>query len=307
MLDASNPPGLFVAVGHDGLRMTSLDGAIWSNVAMGKEGEVYRGVAFGGGRFAAVGSYGGSNIFAGSSNGAAWETRTLDAKYSKYLRGIGYGSGGFLAVGGDPGTVGYSSPLLVRSGDGVNWTDYVPFPGKNILRRVAFGEGRFVGVGDRGRRAASTDGTTWVDAPEVRAIDTLVDVAFGGGVFVGVGLHGLRMSTRDGLAWTPRQVGEEGEHLNSVVWAGDRFVAVGMGATYESADGQAWTRRPNRDAPLTVAFGGGVFVGARWKGRLFRSTDAVGWEPVHKSDQHVEAIAFGLASAATSAEPPKGK
>lgn len=290
---APPPPGLFLAVGHDGLRMTSSDGSAWSNVATGKEGEVYRAACSGGGRFAAVGSYGGSNIFACSRDGVTWETRTLDAKYSKYLRGVGYGRSEFIAVGGDPGSVGSSSPLLVRSADGLNWGDYVPFSGKNILRRISFGDGRFVGVGDRGRRATSTDGRTWVDAAEVRAIDTLVDVAFGGGVFVGVGLHGLRMSTRDGLAWGHRESGEEGEHLNSVVWTGDRFVAVGAGATYFSTDGERWERRANRDAPLTVAYGGGVFVGARWRGRLLRSVDAVGWEPVHQSEHHVEAIAHG--------------
>ncbi len=251
MIDSShNSAGLFVAVGHDGLRLTSTDGANWSNVATGKEGEVYRGVCFGGGQFAAVGSYGGSNIFAGTRDGVAWETRTLDAKYSKYLRGVGYGRGEFLAVGGDPGSVGSSSPLLVRSSDGVNWGDYVPFSGKNILRRIAFGVGRFVGVGDRGRRATLTDGLTWFDMPEVKAIDTLVDVAFGGGVFVGVGLHGLRMSTRDGLKWSPRQVGEEGEHLNSVVWTGERFVAVGAGATYESARRRSLGPQAEQGRPL---------------------------------------------------------
>ncbi len=294
MPDPSNTPGLFVAVGHDGLRMSSADGSTWSHSATGKEGEVYRAACFGGGRFVAVGSYGGSNIFAGSRDGVAWESKTLDAKYSKYLRGVGYGRGEFLAVGGDPGSVGSSSPLLVRSADGINWSDYVAFSGKNILRRVASGDGRFVGVGDRGRRATSTDGREWVDAPDVKAIDTLVDITFGGGVFVGVGLHGLRMSTRDGLAWGHRQVGEEGEHLNSVVWTGDRFVAVGAGATYESPDGEHWSRKPNRDAPLTVAHGGGVFVGAHWKGRILRSSDAVEWKQVHRSEHHVEAITFGV-------------
>ena len=137
--------GLFVAVGHDGLRMTSTDGSTWSNVATGKEGEVYRAACFGNGRFAAVGSYGGRNIFAGSADGASWEPRTLDAKYSKYLRGMGFGRGEFLAVGGDPGSVGSSSPLLVRLTDGMTWGDYVALPGKHILRRLAFGDGRFVG------------------------------------------------------------------------------------------------------------------------------------------------------------------
>ena len=285
--------GRFVAVGHDGLRMTSTDGESWSNVQTGKEGEVYRAAAFGAGRFAAVGSYGGNNIFAGSRDGAVWESKSLDAKYSKYLRGVGFGLGEFFALGGDPGTVASSSPLMVHSADGVAWSDYVELSGKHILRRLAFGDGRFVAVGDRGRRATSADGRVWADLPDVKAIDTLVDVAFGGGVFVGVGLHGLRMSTRDGRSWDHRQVGEEGEHLNSVVWTGDRFVAVGAGATYRSSDGERWSRTPNRDAPLVVAYGSGVFVGAHWKGRIFRSTDAIDWRIVHKSEHHVEAIVFG--------------
>jgi hypothetical protein len=289
----ADPPALFVAVGHNGLRIASENGTDWKHQQSGKEGETYRAAAFGNGRFVAVGSYGGGNIFASTRDGITWETRTKDGKYSKYVRGLGFGNGQFLGIGGDPGSVGSSSPFVLRSADGVTWDDYTNIPGKHILRRVAFGNKLFAGVGDRGRRAASPDGTNWTDAPDAKAIDTLVDVAFGNGVFVGVGLHGLRMSTRDGLAWGHRQVGEEGEHLNSVVWTGDRFVAVGAGATYESADGRDWSRRPNRDAPLAVAYGGGVFVGSRWKGRILRSTDSVEWVPAFKSDRHVEAIAFG--------------
>jgi hypothetical protein len=42
-----------------------------------------------------------------------------------------------------------------------------------------------------------------------------------------------------------------------------------------------------------VCHGHGVFVGTMWKGRLLRSRDAVGWTTVHKSEHHVEAVAFG--------------
>ncbi len=162
-----------------------------------------------------------------------------------------------------------------------------------MVRRVTFGNKLFVAVGDRGRRAASPDGRTWKDAPEVRAIDTLVDVAFGNGIFVGVGLHGLRMVTSDGLKWTDRQTGDEGEHLNSIVWAKDRFVAVGVGATFTSSDGLKWERSANADAPISMVYGAGVFVGPRWKGRLVRSTDGTKREEVHKAEQHIEAVAFG--------------
>ena len=138
-----------------------------------------------------------------------------------------------------------------------------------------------------------TDGQFGNAAPDLKATDTLVDVAFGAGKFVGVGLHGLRSVTEDGLKWTQRFPGEEGEHLNSILWTGDRFVAVGQGATYSSPDGLEWTRKENKDAPLAAAYGGGVFVGTNYKGKILRSTDALEWTQVYKAEYHFEAVAWG--------------
>ena len=126
-----------------------------------------------------------------------------------------------------------------------------------------------------------------------KPIDTLADVAFGAGKFVGVGLNGLRMSSEDGLTWSAPQRGEEGEHLNTVIWTGDKFAAIGFGATFFSSDGAQWTRQPNQNAPLTAAFGGGTYVGTQWKGRILISKDAVSWKEIYKAGQHVEALCFG--------------
>lgn len=284
---------LFLAVGHNGLRLTSPDGLTWSAPQLGKEGETYRAVAVGAGRGVCIGSYGSGNLFAATRDGSAWKTEFKDGKYSRYVRGLSFGNGTFLAVGGDPGAVGVGRPFVLTSRDAEKWEGPTDITGKFILRRVAHGNKTFVGVGDRGRRAASVDGLDWKDTPEVKASNTLIDVAFGNGVFVGVGLHGLRLVTTDGLKWTDRQVGEEGEHLNAIVWADKRFVAVGAGATYFSPDGLKWERQPNSNAPLGVAFGNGVFVGPLWKGRLMQSPDAVAWKEVQHCEQHVEAVAFG--------------
>jgi hypothetical protein len=284
---------LFLAAGHNGLRLTSPDGKTWSEPALGKEGETYRCAAAGNGCLAVVGSYGGSNVFASTSSGTAWKTSIKDAQYSRYIRGLGFGNGSFLALGGDPGSVGLARPFVFLSPDGEKWDGPHEISGKYMVRRVAHGNKQFVAVGDRGRRAASPDGRTWTDAPEVKAIDTLVDVAYGNGVFVGVGLHGLRMLTTDGVKWTDRQTGEEGEHLNSLVWAKDRFVAMGVGATFTSSDGVKWERSTNENAPVTMAYGAGVFIGPRWKGRLVRSTDGIKWDEVYKGEQHIETVAFG--------------
>jgi hypothetical protein len=182
---------------------------------------------------------------------------------------------------------------MVQSTDGAEWSaNEKTTPDKVNLYRIAYDGTRFVGVGQRGRRSTSLDGVHWEDAPGAKALDTLVDVTWGNGAFVGVGLHGLRMSTRDGKTWTQPQRGPEGEHLNSVVWTGKVFAAIGAGATYFSADGEKWERKPNKNAPVCATFGDGVFVGARWKGRILRSIDGIEWNEILKMANHVESVAF---------------
>lgn len=284
--------GLFVAIGQHCLRMSSPDGLTWKVGAVGKEGETLRAVAFGNGVFAAVGGYGwGDQLMGVSRDGVEWQI-TPKQKQTNY-RTILFGKDKFFAFTGDPGSVGDAKPVVATSPDGIEWTGPQRISGNWMLRRVAFGNNLYVGVGDRGRRSVSPDGLEWKDAAGVKAIDTLIDIAYGNGTFVGVGLHGLRMSTKDGLEWSSPERGLEGEHLNAVVWAKDRFVAVGAGATMISTDGLKWDRVPNQDAPLSCVYGNGVFLGANWKGRLMRSTDGIAWMQVHKCEQHVEGLAFG--------------
>ena len=227
-------------------------------------------------------------------DGKSWKTAKHEAKYVNYVRCLTIGPDQFLGIAGDAGGGGIPGMCKVTtSTDGIKWSEPTSIDGKSMLRRAVYGKDRYVGVGDFGRRAMSLDGKKWQDSPGSKALDTLVDVAYGNDVFVGVGLHGLRMRSKDGLEWTDRQKGEEGEHLNSVIWTGDRFVAIGQGATYFSKDGADWTRTPNEDAPKDATYGNGVFVGAKWRGRLLVSRDAVKWTESLKSEQPIEAIAFG--------------
>lgn len=286
-------PALFIAVGQDGLRLISENGTDWVRPQTGKEGETYRCCVYGLGRWVAVGSYGGENIAAVTTDGTKWETAKKAANYVRYFRGLGFDGKQFVGIGGDPGSVGASKPFYCTSTTGLQWTDFTELGGKHIIRRLAFGQGLTVGVGDRGRRVVAKDLTKWEDAPEAKAIETLVDIAFGNGKFVGVGLHGLRMASEDGVTWSAKQTGEEGEHLNSVVWTGKQFVAVGSGATYFSADGAKWEKKANQDAPANCCFGGGLFAGTGWKGRILISQDALAWREVYKNEKHLEAICWG--------------
>ena len=49
----------FIAVGENGLRCFSSDGRAWSNIQLGKDGQVYRTAAFGDGRCVVAAHFGG--------------------------------------------------------------------------------------------------------------------------------------------------------------------------------------------------------------------------------------------------------
>lgn len=286
-------PAIYVAVGHYGVRLRSVDGQTWTDRAIGKEGEVFRAAAIGNGRAVAVGSFGGDNIMIASTDAVSWKQTKQDAKYAHYLRGLAFGREQFLGLGGDPGSVGNSKPFQMTSTDGQTWSAPTEILGKHILRRAVYGADRFAAVGDRGMRATTTDFKTWTVKSAPKATETFIDIAFGNSVFVGVGLHGLRMSSPDGLSWTDLAKGEEGEHLNTIVWAKSQFVAIGAGATYTSPDGKRWQRHPTTLAPTVAVYGSAGFVGSHWKGRILFSPDAISWREVHADEHHISAVAWG--------------
>src|SRR6185503_9520187 len=103
--------------------VVSENGADGKNLQLGKEGEVYLALAFGAGCRGAGGNCGGSNLYGATRDGASWQLSSKDGQYRYFLRALVFGDGGFLGIGGDPGAVGSSSPFVVRSADGLAWTD----------------------------------------------------------------------------------------------------------------------------------------------------------------------------------------
>jgi hypothetical protein len=285
---------VFVAAGEDGVRALSADGKTWSHRQTGKDGETFISAAFGLDCCALFGRYGGDNHFAMTKDGVAWQQAKQDAQYAFFVRGGVFYEKRFLGYGGESG--GGGKMFVVVSTDGIKWDPPKPVAGKHLLRCFAQGNGLLVAVGDYGRRAVSRDGIEWKDTPDYRPADSLINIAFGNGQFVGGGLHGLRMRSADGLVWKNRIVGEEGEHINAMIWDGKQFVGIGQGATYMSADAVHWERIPNFNAPTTATWGGGVYVGSLWPGRLLVSTDAIHWTDTARLPQHIEALGHGTLS-----------
>jgi len=190
--------------------------------------------------------------------------------------------------------IGALAIALVQAAPREPWLSATPLSANN-LRGIAFGDGRFVVVGDQGTILTSTDGANWIArTPGTNQVD-LYAVAFGAQGFVAVG--GTRESdsqpvacgSPDGLSWTPRDMGALrltwGNWLQAVTFGGGQYVAVGGNYTTNtvqtSPDGVVWTMRDSHLSntgltPLScVAYGNGTFVAAgAW---LSTSPDGITW------------------------------
>jgi hypothetical protein len=170
--------GLFVAVREESSAppqsavLTSADGRGWVTHELGSQDGLV-GVAFGIGRFVALGSFG-TNLI--SADGMNW-TRVLSGTDAS-LNAIAYGGHQFVAVG----------DAVLTSPDGISWSQRdstKDFP----LQDVAYRAGQFVAVGNSGSILTSADGISW----QRRSSGTnrnLWGVAYGGGHFVAVGDYG---------------------------------------------------------------------------------------------------------------------
>ena len=297
---AEDVRGLFVAVGYGGRRMSSRDGRTWENerrwseVAADDDSVLFN-VAFGLGRFVAVGGGAAKGRIVTTRDGKEW--RELPALRGRVAT-IVFGSGRFIA--------GHDAELL-WSADGEKFEpgEKLDWKGSVHARRAAWGDGeagpRCVIIGDidlwetRQRvswRASTEDGTRYTS----RALDTppARDVAYGSGHWVVVGADGLIESSHDGQTWQRREA-EPGQDFSRVVWTGTRFLVSGGKVAWSSADGLAWAKKP-RGIPCSLAWAreGVLGLGFSWGGNIHATADFAEWKKLPlPPGPSFEAVAFG--------------
>jgi hypothetical protein len=262
----------FVAVGSSSAVLTSTDAMNWSPQS-GGSGDVWlNSIAYGQGRFVAVGSGLDGHIvnFMTSSNGLVWGQGT---GWLGEFYGITYGDGEFVVV---------SEGGIEWSADGVDWDLYLnaAHPSTNFLRSITYANGQFVAVGDSGTIVTSVDATNWVQAESGMAIG-LNGIASGRGVLVAVGgdpLYQLAegvviLTSTNGVDWVQRQRGTT-NGLSAVAYGSGQFVAVGaFGTILSSADGINWIERQSgtQDDLRGVTYGNGHFVAVGENGTILES------------------------------------
>ena len=297
---AQEPRGIFVAVGEGGRRMSSPDGRQWENATRWAAGEAdaddaLHDVAFGLGRFIAVGGGAARGRILSTRDGQAW--RELPA-----VRG----SVGTIVFGGGRFIAGHGGELL-WSADGEKFVagEKLDWPGTARALRAAWGDGEggprcvLVGELDPGAgqpreswRASTADGTRYTSHD--RGTRPARDVAYGAGHWVVVGPDGMIESSIDGQNWQPRTA-EAGQDFERVVWTGTRFLVSGGKAAWSSQDGETWAK-VSQPIPGRLAWALEEVLGISFSpgGNIHVSTDLAVWRqlPIPPGAPFA-AVAFG--------------
>lgn len=244
------------------------------------------GMAFGAGRFIAVGYAGKVQT---STDGVQWSSPgTIPGWNGGGMRWTSYQNGLFLTVGQTQ--IGYS-------GDGLNWgTTPIAYGSWNGF---AYGNGIYVAVdaSPNGLTAYSSSGTSgWTTKANG---GRYTQVAFGAGKFIAnsfVASTKLGVTT-DGVNWSTINNPLPGANNGGINYVNGRFILVQGAQFATSTDGVTWSTGSlpvdfNNGYPY-IAYGGGSYVILGEGTRLVTSTDGVNWSAATPPNQNWSGIAYG--------------
>lgn len=215
------------------------------------------------------------------------QVRASDAGSYTFIASNSYGSITSLTV----------SLAVTPGGPLDHWTQRSPLPQNDALLKVAYIDGRFLAVGDRGAMISSPDGTNWF-SQRLQSEINLTGLTRDGSRFITVGGRSL-LTSMNGLNWSAA-INRTDLALQAVAFANGRFVAVGGGSILTYTDALGW-----RDVILPsliprqfrdVAFGNGcwIAVGASqgYFQPVWRSIDGINWSPVPGMTADFESVIF---------------
>lgn len=159
-------------------------------------------------------------------------------------------------------------------------------PDNLYWQAIAYGNGRYVVVGNQGAVTSSTDGVTWTE-PKVLGSSNHVwdDLIFINGQFVAVGAAkqggaGYIVASNDGINWTTiKTVGTSG--WSAITYGNGKYVVTGFGCNITtSPNGIDWTTPIQYGYNVwyrDVAYGNGRFVAITSSGYIANSADGITW------------------------------
>jgi hypothetical protein len=294
-------PNDTVAGGEAGI-LRSTDRRAWSPVTL-PAGTAIHDIAWGMGRYVAVGGRANAKVILTSTDGLTWTETTPPGLAAGKLTGVATdGAAKFIAVGGSTASGGgltYHADLLT-SADGQAWTSEMSTT-DDPMSCIIHGEGKWYAVRERQVRR-STDGITW-DTVFGDSFTRMTALSADAGWITMAGVEGLIFDAPlAGLTttnnWTQRSgaspVDANYYDFLHLVARGNTVVATGTGGlNMLSRDGGlTWQRGANGDFDgyYDLSEGAGRFVRTS-RGGIQSSADGLTWETANVRD--TRALAFG--------------
>ncbi|SEG73884.1 cadherin-like beta sandwich domain-containing protein [Paenibacillus sp. UNC499MF] len=178
----------------------------------------------------------------------------------------------FLLVAGTGGAGSWTG----RAEAAGTWDD-VPNNAGTDLNQVAYGNGKWVAVGNSGTIMTSSDGLSW--SKTTIALSSAVGVIYAGNQWMVTGAGGKIATSPDAVTWTVRSTGSSA-NLSGVAYNGTVWVIAGYsGVILSSPDGIAWTARTSGTTNnfYSAAYGGGLFAAVGSAGTIRTSPDGITW------------------------------
>jgi hypothetical protein len=243
----------------------------------------YSGLAFGGGKFAAVSADG---LIRSTDDGAGWSQFLLNDAETRRVYAVAYGWGQFMALP--------NGRFYLFSKDGLNWQTSAPGVTPSAWKYMVFGgsgDGGFVAINLNGE-AQLYDEDEWQQSFPVD--ETPSHLAYGAGRFVEVGDEGIKSSS-NAKGWAPSSVTAP---VSVVAFNGEKFAALAKSGSsvYTSSNGTSW-ETASAGAPAGMAdmvFGGGKFVAVGAGGKGCYSSDGSSWTSFTLNDaDNFKAVKYG--------------
>lgn len=145
---------------------------------------------------------------------------------------------------------------VVYSNDGITWLSN-NFSTANYINDIAYGNNKFVIVGENGVRLYSTDGINWSEV-EDEYNNNLVSIIYGNNRFIAISDNSTVLSSVDGITWSQYTINFS---LNKIIYAEDYFVAI-TNSNYigYSENGINWNWLYVSYVPQTIAYGFNLFA-----------------------------------------------
>lgn len=294
VIDAGDPPGIFVAMGNGARHLRSLDdGVTWVDDAT-TDGIGVRTVVWGNGRFVGF-----AEQIISSPDGKTWSM--VPKADGQWLACMVYAGGRWLASGG----YGY---LATAPPDLSAWAQHPPVNDyttahhsrQALAHGLVNGAERYVVINDDGLLFSSSDGSTWLASTGAPAVPSPpqwgTGLAYGNGRFVGIlaNFTTAIVSNDGGKTWSTTELASG---VAGLAFGQGHFTALGNGHVFTSSDGATWVDHVESTAQANdLTYGHNTYITIQNDGDLYRSTDGLKWTLAlarGADPNHVSTTAFG--------------